>query len=446
MLTKIGLENFKSWQHLDIDLAPITILFGTNSSGKTSILQALLLLKQTVNNFDRKQHINFGGGERDYVDFGSYQDLVYGHNSEHRVGIRIDWNEPLFVSKPKGMGVKEIISLGYEVIWSKTSENIVIDKLSYTSSTDLLFDMPSKVILFRDQNKYQVQLSDGYSNTTPNINNPINNYILPELDMINHNLKPDDKYFAINKTRTQYSSFFEELILKIVYLGPLRQFPERHYQWTGSVPGTIEPDGNHTIQTLIASEKQNNNILQNVEEWLITLGLVDDLKLSTPNDRFYEPKIVIEDMESALVDVGFGVSQVLPVITMLLSAPEGSIILLEQPELHLHPNAQMVLADLMLYVAEKRNLQLIVESHSEHLLRRLQRRIAEVEQDFANPDNIKMYFCEPSKDGSTIKPVEVDEYGQIGNWPANFFGDISGDLDAMTTAALNRRRQELSGD
>ena len=101
-------------------------------------------------------------------------------------------------------------------------------------------------------------------------------------------------------------------------------------------------------------------------------------------------------MESSLSDIGFGVSQVLPVVTMLMSAPEGSIILLELPELHLHPNAQAGLADLLLDVAEKRNFQLIVESHSEHIVRRLQRRLAEAESAFARPEHVKMYYCQPA--------------------------------------------------
>ena len=76
MLRRIGLENFKSWKKLDIELAPITLLFGANSSGKTAILQSLLMLKQTAQGFDPGQHINFGGRERDYVDLGSYRDLI----------------------------------------------------------------------------------------------------------------------------------------------------------------------------------------------------------------------------------------------------------------------------------------------------------------------------------------------------------------------------------
>src|SRR5438477_7331170 len=91
MLTKMRLENFKSWRSLDLDLSNLTILFGTNSSGKSSVLQSLLLLKQTAMGFDRKQAINRGGSEQDYFDFGSYRDLVFGHDSGKEVGIRLEW-------------------------------------------------------------------------------------------------------------------------------------------------------------------------------------------------------------------------------------------------------------------------------------------------------------------------------------------------------------------
>lgn len=114
--------------------------------------------------------------------------------------------------------------------------------------------------------------------------------------------------------------------------------------------------------------------------------------------------------------------------------------------MHLHPSAQAHLADLLIHVAKTRNLQVIVESHSEHLLTRLQRRIAEPEYDFATPDNIKMYFCTPGENGSSCEEVKVSRFGQIINWPENFFGDTGADLEAMTRAGIARRREELSGD
>ena len=461
MLRKIGLSNFKGWQELDIDLAPITLLFGSNSSGKTALLQALLLLKQTASSFDPKQHINFGGGRRDYVDFGSYQDLVYGHDTSRHIGLSLSWG--LYPvpersmdggEKPYKTRVYEVHSIDYAVSW-RFDKDIFIETLGYVAG---LVDqaLHSVKVKHHEGDRYIVkssQFSDvkaekrltGFENVPEElrtVDTPGSCYILPD-EII-------DKFrlVSVSPFIWPFSREFENLMNRFLYLGPLRQYPKRYYQWTGERRSqVVEPDGADAMAALISAARDNESLQEDVTNWLKRLGLVDDfsIKSTDARERFYEVTVKIGDAESALMDVGFGVSQVLPVIAMLLSVPTGSIVLLEQPELHLHPNAQSALADLMLHAAEKRGLQLIVESHSEHLLRRLQRRIAEVEQTFARPENIKMYFCAPSERGSTICQVEVDKYGQIANWPPNFMGNISDDIHEMSRAAFERRHQELAG-
>lgn len=453
MLRKIGLSHFKGWRELDIDLAPITFLFGSNSSGKTALLQALPLLKQTANSFDPKQHINFGGGPRDYVDFGSYQDLVYGHNTSRPIGLSLSWDlSTAFYIPERSMDdgeasyntrVYEVRSIDYAVSWCLDSD-IFIEKLDYfIHSADEDYHVEVK---HNEGSEYLLEVSapidfEDIPEELVTVGPPESCYILPNEILFK---LPMDHLF-LNQF---FNREFESLMDKLLYLGPLRQYPKRYYQWTGERKSQIiEPDGADAMATLISAARDNESLQEDVTNWLKQLGLVDDFSIKSTDvrERFYEVIVKIGDTESALVDVGFGVSQVLPVIAMLLSAPTGSIVLLEQPELHLHPNAQSALADLMLHAAEKRGLQLIVESHSEHLLRRLQRRIAEVEQAFARPENIKMYFCAPGERGSTICQVEVDKYGQIANWPPNFMGDISGDLHEMLKAALDQRQQELAG-
>ena len=465
MLRKIGLSNFKGWQELDIDLAPITLLFGVNSSGKTALLQALLLLKQTANSFDPKQHINFGGGRRDYVDFGSYQDLVYGHDTSRPIGLRLSWRLSSILHLPERRmddgevsyktRVYGVRSIHYDISW-RLDKDIFIETLGYVAG--LADHAPHSVKVKRHEgDRYIVkssQFSDvkaekrltGFENVPEEprtAGTPGSCYILPDEIIV----KPGEKRQFLFSV-VFFNREFESLMNNFLYLGPLRQYPKRYYQWTGERKSqVIEPDGADAMAALISAARDNESLQDDVAKWLKRLGLVDDfsIKSTDARERFYEVIVKIGDSESALVDVGFGVSQVLPVIAMLLSAPLGSIVLLEQPELHLHPNAQSALADLMLHAAEKRGLQLIVESHSEHLLRRLQRRIAEAEQTFARPENIKMYFCAPSERGSTICQVEVDKYGQIANWPPNFMGDISGDIHEMSRAAFERRHQELAG-
>jgi predicted ATPase len=144
-----------------------------------------------------------------------------------------------------------------------------------------------------------------------------------------------------------------------------------------------------------------------------------------------------------LTDVGFGVSQVLPALVLLYYVPEGSTILMEQPEIHLHPSVQSGLADVILQVAEHRNIQVIVESHSEHLLRRFQRRIAE-EKYPAN--ELKLYFCDSTQGVSKLSYLDIDLFGDIRNWPENFFGDEMAEIAATRTAALKRKMQTASAN
>lgn len=366
MFTRMKLENFKSWQSLDIEMAPLTILFGTNSSGKSSVLQAILLLLQSFEKADW-QNIDFGGGQNDYINLGGFREVVFNHELIRTIEIQLD------LSKYRGWS-KEWVKNIIEVTMKYKNDDVIFKPDVHDSFIDIMTD-----IIFNDD---------------PAIH----------------------------------------------YLGPLRQHPQRSYLWSGAAPHRIESDGGNTLAVLIESTRHDGILIQKVAEWLTKMELVKSFRVNPLDEgkRFYEPLVDVAGVETALLDVGFGVSQVLPVVTTLFFVPEGSIVLLEQPELHLHPRAQAHLADLMLHVAETRRLQLIVESHSEHLLRRLQRRIAEVEQEFASPENVRMYFCDSGETGSTIQAVEVDIYGQISNWPDKFFGDITGDLEAMTMAALQR--------
>ena len=142
---------------------------------------------------------------------------------------------------------------------------------------------------------------------------------------------------------------------------------------------------------------------------------------------------------TALTDVGFGVSQVLPALVLLYYVPEGSTVLLEQPEIHLHPRVQSGLADVMLNVSEARNVRIILESHSEHLMRRLQRRVAEED---ASSDHVKLYFVSTNRGVAQASDLALNEWGEIENWPDQFFGDEMGEIAAITKASLRRKMEQ----
>jgi predicted ATPase len=148
-------------------------------------------------------------------------------------------------------------------------------------------------------------------------------------------------------------------------------------------------------------------------------------------------KIGNDATEVLLPDVGFGVSQLLPVLVNCSMLAKGSTLVLEHPEMHLHPFAQAALADVLINAVTTGKLQIIVESHSEHFLRRLQLRIAE--EKIAS-EQVALYFCRLDNGLSTIEALDIDPYGSILNWPKDFFGDEMGELSKMTLAAMQRRK------
>ena len=145
--------------------------------------------------------------------------------------------------------------------------------------------------------------------------------------------------------------------------------------------------------------------------------------------------------EVSLPEVGFGVSQVLPVIVECFSVPRRSIVIFEQPEVHLHPRVQADLADLFVDAIRAREggaargCQFIIESHSEHFLRRLQRRIAEEE---LSSEDAALYFVHTEGTQARIEQLDVARFGNIKNGPEHFFGDEMGDLVARSEAQARR--------
>ena len=174
--------------------------------------------------------------------------------------------------------------------------------------------------------------------------------------------------------------------------------------------------------------------------WLQELGLIHSFEIReiAQGSNLYHARVRANESspETMLTDVGFGVSQVLPMLVLLYYVPEGSIVLMEQPEIHLHPSAQSGLADVMLAVARGRNIQVIVESHSEHLLRRFQRRAAEGETDSSD---LKLYFVSNDDGVARLNDLALNEFGEIENWPDHFFGDEMGEIAAISEASLKRR-------
>ena len=161
------------------------------------------------------------------------------------------------------------------------------------------------------------------------------------------------------------------------------------------------------------------------------------------NDVIWKVVLKPEQNPRVLPDVGFGVSQVLPILVMGLLAPEHTLLIIEQPELHLHPRVQARLGDFFVGLSQC-NKQCLIETHSENLVNQLRYHI--VAAGGQEKSDCMIYFVDQDEKGATkFEPVEISPNGNILNWPSGFFDETMLQEDRITAVSLERARRVIAG-
>ncbi len=446
MFTKLSLKNFKAWRdiermddagqprrdRIDIDLAPVTMLLGTNSSGKSSLLQALLLLKQTAASPDRSIHLNLGGDEaNDYFNFGHFDDVLTRNASPRQFEIGFLFQRPDVESSAEK---NRITSGEFLATYSRTSSGgAVVEDFILRSG------LYCYRAIRREKGAYSIMVGDeaqprGKSKAYA----PERSIALPsEAIQLLSNDGPmaEDISLAIRRE-----------LGSISYLGPLRRKPERDYVWNKTKPGELGIDGAGVINAIFASALLRSNgddavkIIQEVSGWLSRMGIAERIEVKQlGHSTRYEVVVHKDGVVANLRDVGIGISQVLPVLTLAFFAPAGSTVLLEEPEIHLHPLAQSVLAELFVEISRARQIQFIVETHSEHLFRRMQTLVA---REALTTNDCRLYFVEREGADAKLKPLTLDAYGRVSEWPPMFFGDAMGETSEQARLMFERQMRD----
>ena len=454
MLNRVRLENFKAWREADVGLGKVTGVFGTNSAGKSSLLQFLLLLKQTRNATDRGLVLDFGG-PTDLVNLGTFEDAVHGHDLDRRIRWTLEWgpgaeHQPAASADhfgPDGR-LRTWCEVGIRLVRSQPDP--WVSELGYGRGDVNYVLRPkdgseTKFELVSEGGDFAFQRNVGRAWPLPR---PVKTHLFPS---------EVRSYFQNAGLLGGFELEYENLMDSIYYLGPLREHPKREYHWGGSSPKDVGRRGERTLDAILAARRDGERrslgyrrrrkpFEEMIAYWLWKLGLIHEFQLEEIAQGTNLWRAQVRTSASAartgLADVGFGVSQVLPALVLLYYVPEGSTVLMEQPEIHLHPAVQSGLADVMLKVAETRNVQIVVESHSEHLLRRLQRRVAE---GSAEADDVKLYFVSARRGVADVADLALNRYGEVEKWPEGFFGDEVGEVAAIAREGLTRRIQEQSG-
>lgn len=436
MLTHLQLDNFKIWKSTGpMRLAPVTLLLGTNSSGKSSLIQSLLLIRQTVKGDDPNLDLNLGNPDAgDSVTLGQFRDVLCRDGDGTMVGIEFRWS-------PTGQAADSaLFSARYR---KGTAGSAELDYLR------LGRDGQGFTVQRRKQDVYRLQLADERKSRGQSADfRPQRSFAFAPAAIA----RLGDAGERIVDVGPQ---LLDELS-NIIYLGPVRRLAQRDYVWGGRMPATIGDDGSKAVDALIASgmtaahSRRRGQILppeadlfESTARWLKRMDLADGLSVKAlGGSARHELQITREGTQVNLKDVGVGVSQVLPVIVAALFAAPGNIVIIEEPESHLHPLAAALLAELFEEVSKQRGVQFIVETHSEHLFRRMQTLIAK--QQVMNSD-CAMYFVERSGNSAILKTLTANEYGAITNWPDKFFGDAIGEAREQARARVERQVESAGG-
>lgn len=498
-----------------LELRRINLLFGQNSSGKSAIIRALLLLKQSV---DAPQ--SFGPlilSAPDGVDMGTYSDWVYQHNADLDVSFGFKLNmqgNPLQRDEP------ETFQWGYEIgvispwleleltfgVLSGDKKTVCLKKILLKGESKI-GDIVKEVVIFSAQLNqitekwlYETEITLNKDNSTSTLVGeewePIKPVfqkgfvpVLRPADFIDESVFFDyikaktsnenafSEFFILNRVLVDCRDYINRAFASIVYLAPIRQEPQRFFYVPQLAEGNVGKHGEHLVRAYLSAQKQNQARIDKVNDWLKHLGLNCQLEVLPLNQEGSLYGIYLTELGGEkeadslrvnLRDVGFGLSQSLPIILASLLAEPGSLIIIEQPELHLHPRAQSSLADMFVDAIyrvvqqkdEEGNIEtirnhndvfLILETHSEDLLLRLRRRIAEstigkhldsmAPNLHLEPKDVGMYFIHRllEKQQSSITLIPLNEFGDLLEKPEGFAGFFSNDLQelkAITSAKL----------
>lgn len=379
-LTSLELKNFKSFEALSLRFTNLNILAGANSVGKSTVIQALLLIKQNRSNLfypmlpEKQKRLKVTRFEvnGELVNLGNETSLLYIEAQNDEMSIAVGYEECLLCLSKEGhnhwqLRLKES---GQKSAFSDIRDAVfrfdfhVLSKLSYLST-----------------NRIQPQII----------------YPLSGHDVANHSLGIDGRYTA-------------------------------HYL-------ALNARSSLNLKALKHPNSKTPYLLENVSYWLAEISENVDVTA----------KVIPEANQAAItysyaygnnksreitpLNVGFGVTHALPVVTLLLMAKEGDTLIIENPEAHLHPSGQANLAKLISLVASQ-NVQVVIETHSDHILNGV--RVATKEGIIQSAQS-KVYFFEHEKNSLASKATEIaiNSDGSVNQWPSGFFDEWDNQLDKL---------------
>jgi predicted ATPase len=416
-INKISIENFKCFKGVDIELGKLTLLTGANSSGKSSILYSILGALQSG-----EFPFQFSPNGK-YVNMGNFREMSYQHLKENviKIGLDIEYNKMQinFTTLWEEDRVRKLPQLSklesdagfFELnITRKRKYN-----LSYEYHSDKLSRSPgAHHFLFEGRNKYNDFWYSNRDRLKETVTFNFDNF--DDLDTLSHN-RGD---WILVKVIKLFKTLFIEFGKKINFISSFRLYPERTYYEKTKTDWTVGKFGEDYVNQIILWETQKSEEYRELIKIMKNLSLFENISSRRLEGGRFEMVVQVNkrSVSASLSDVGFGISQFLPIVVADLQLGEESTLFVAQPEIHLHPSVQAEFGNYMVNQINQAKKNYIIETHSEYLLNRI--RLAIVKGEIPK-DDVKVYYLQNDGEETHTHPLEFTTDGRIMNAPEDFF-------------------------
>jgi predicted ATPase len=420
MLSELVLGQFKAFSAERISLRPLTILVGENNSGKSSLIAAIRLLAQTIQNSDNTIPLLFDGP---FGDFGTFKDVVHGN---HRARpMQLGLSTPLSRRIASRDRSQDSTTIAHNASFLAEFKYRTQRKETIVRSSRLSLDDKSLFVVSRSADGDNPTIASIKSQTVPSaVRAQLNKtfrmtHFLPQpwpggsdrslrASRSEQVQKAAHRLGSVERDARRSAEQLVKALRNVEVVGAMREPPNRTFLHSGAVGRHIGVAGENLggLMALALSGRKRDSFMKDVTRWMQRAGIASSVDAVWLSDRHFE--LVVEHPVTGerenISDVGRGTSQVLPVIVGGYRLTRGDTYLVEEPEIHLHPRAQAALGDYFLDLT-RRGIQSVVETHSEYLIIRLQQHVA---SGALAPDDIVFHYVGSSPDGKTLIPLQLN--------------------------------------
>ena len=437
-LTWSGFRGFR--EPTTFTLPRLTLLIGRNNVGKSSAYAPLLMMKQTLDATSSDTALLSRGP---LIDAGPFRDYVSGHDETREVHLDVAFEGSSSDAISKAETVFHSVNgqapyLARQRLLSADGKPQITRKRDapgepFTITSALLPKQQSTGRPFRELSEFRkairAEQPEGFLFTG------FAGVLIPRSIQSKEDrwAKVQGFYeagFTLYERQWGFRTRMTQFLRDLSYIGPLRSLAQRTYRLAAESPGDVGSTGEHTPEILFRLRDEAAG--DAVSEWLAKLGY-GRLAFTELSDEYFQMQI--EPAPGLLVNIadsGVGLSQVVPLLAQAALLNEDATLIAQQPEIHLNPAQQSVVTDFLISRAND-GVRVVIESHSEHVLLRLRRRIAE---GTLLAHEVAVYFVDSCDGTTTMRQISLGSHAELDRdeWPKGFFEDQLDDSFALAVA------------